>query len=152
MQTIQNSLIHPPTPPNTHLRGYTSKARVWQRGCMLTPLYYRGWLEIRFLSLHTEWGSLLSYSPRFVKNPRFVCILKSSSVWRRSRHTPTPSQHTHPHTQWPPYKPLTPTDPPTNTNSTKTLASPPTQNSYLENKRFFFLKNSVLTLSMPLNI
>ena len=63
---------------NTHtpLRGYAFKARisVWvcirtinsQQGCMLTPYTTTEVsLEIRFLSLHTEWGSPLSYSPRF---------------------------------------------------------------------------------------
>ena len=62
---------------------------------MLTPTEVS--LEIRFLSIHTEWGFPLSYSPRLYSSlwsslcqkilGLYVCILKSSSVWWQSKHT-----------------------------------------------------------------
>ena len=96
---------------NTPLRGHAFKARisVWvcirtinaQRGCMLTPYTTEVSLEIRFLSLHTEWGShwvtvlaLHIHSSLCQKSSVCKCV---SSVWWWSKHMRTKElyQYTH---------------------------------------------------------
>ena len=76
---------------DTPLRGYAFKARisVWvcirtintQRGCTLNLFTTEDSLEIRFLSLHTEWGS-----PLMVRVQSGIFILHCAWLTPPSRH------------------------------------------------------------------